>query len=327
MLDRITGWDVFLKVASLGSFSAAARTLGMSPAMAAKHVDALERRLGVRLLFRTTRRLNLTEAGRSFLDSCARILPEIKEAESALAAGQTAIEGLLRINLPVSFGTRQIVPLLDGFLARHPGVTIELGLNDRVVDPLDEGWNLVLRIAPLADNRLTVRRLAPCRILFAASPAYLERRGVPRNAADLTQHDCLGYTLSRSGRADQWRFGPGREDVVTIRGPLSANNGDALLAAAIAGLGIIHQPSFLLADAIRAGQLTALPLSLPGADLPGIFALHPHGRHPPAKVRAMIDYLAECLSPIPPWDRDLEEPHERAGTLIQQNIDRNRSAP
>ncbi len=304
MLDRLTGMEVFSRVAALGSLSAAARALGLSPTMVTKHVAALEERLGVKLLHRTTRRLTLTEAGRRFLDSAERIIADVEEAEAAAAADRLEVHGTLRLNVPVSFGVREIAPLLPEFSAAYPSLVVELGLNDRVVDLIEEGWDMAVRIGRLAPSRMIARKLASCSTVVCASPAYLARRGTPRRIAELDQHDCLGYTLSQSVGRDIWAFGADGETRVRVSGSLHANNGDALVAAAIAGQGVIYQPRFLVSDALRAGQLVALTFDQPTADLPGVFALYPPDRRPPAKVRAFIDFLVTRFGAVPPWERD-----------------------
>lgn len=303
MLDRVTGLQVFTRVAALGSLSGAARSLGMSQTMATKHMAAIEDRLGVKLLHRTTRRLTLTEPGRSYLEAAERILADIEDADAAAASATVEVRGTLRLNAPVSFGVREIAPLLPELSRRHPALTVELGLNDRQVDLIEEGWDLVIRIGDLADSTLIARRLAPCRMVVCAAPAYLAAHGRPRTIADLRRHSCLGYTLSQTVGAHQWSFGRDGKVKVTIDGSLKANNGDALVAAAIAGQGIIYQPTFLVARDIRAGRLTALKLDHDPVELDGIYALYPADRRPPAKVRATIDFLAETLGPAPPWDR------------------------
>jgi len=191
----------------------------------------------------------------------------------------------LRLNAPVSFGTLQIAPLLPEFSERYPLVTVELGLNDRLVDLAEEGWDLAIRIGTLSSSSLIARRIAPCRILVCAAPSYLKARGIPRTVASLAEHNCLGYTLSQRP-AYQWVFGARADVSVKVSGNLRANNGDALRAAAIAGQGVIHQPSFIVADDIRAGTLVALTLDQPTVDLGGIYAVFLPVSHPP-------------------WDRDI----------------------
>ncbi|WP_312340806.1 LysR family transcriptional regulator [Stutzerimonas nitrititolerans] len=298
MLDRITGMCIFVRAVSAGSLSAAGRHLGISPAMATKHVDALEAHLGVKLLHRTTRRLSLTEAGSDYLEACLRILPEIEEAEASAASQRIEARGLLRMNVPLTFGSHYIAPLVPAFSQRHPAVRVELGLNDSQVDLIDGGWDMAVRIGRLADSTLQARRLADCPLVVCAAPAYLDERGVPRKVADLTQHNCLSYTLSQS---KDWAFGRDGNARVTVSGDLLANNGSALVAAAVGGQGIIYQPQFIVAGALRRGELVVLELDKPAMDVGGIHLLYPPDRRPPAKVRVMADYLIESFKDEVPW--------------------------
>ena len=299
MLDRVTGMRVFTEAATQASLSAAARVLGMSPAMATKHVDALEARLGIKLLHRTTRRLTLTDAGADYLGACRRILQELDEAESELVARRTDAVGKLRMNLPLSFGTRFIAPLLPEFGRRYPQVQVELGLSDAQQDLIQGGWDLAIRIGHLADSALKARRLGDCPMRVCASPEYLQRHGTPRRAAELSGHNCLSYTLSPMQARGSWAFGARGEIQVPVQGNLTANNGDALLVAALGGQGVIYQPDFIVADALARGALVALELDHPALDLGGLHVLVPPARRAPAKVRARIDYLVECLASVP----------------------------
>ncbi len=303
MLDRLTSLEVFVKVAASGSLSAAARGIGLSQSMVTKHLAALEARLGVSLFHRTTRRLSITDAGRNYLESAERILAEFDAANSSVAADRFEPRGMLRLNVPVSFGTRHIAPRLAEFSRRHPGLQVELGLNDRFVDLAEEGWDLAVRIGNLGDSSLIARRLASCRMALAAAPSYLRDRGTPRTVADLAQHNCLGYTLSRTTSADCWTFGAAAEIKVNVSGTLRANNGDALLAAAVAGQGIIYQPTFIVADELRRGTLVSIKLEQPTSEIGGIYGVYLPQRNPAAKVRAFIDFMVEQFSPEPPWDR------------------------
>jgi DNA-binding transcriptional LysR family regulator len=305
VLDRLTGMQVFARVSALGSLSAAARALGMSQTMVTKHMAALEARLGTKLLHRTTRRLTLTEAGRRYLEAAERILGEVEEADAAASAETLEPRGTLRLNAPVSFGVREIAPLIPQFAARHPDLTIDLGLNDRAVDLIEEGWDLVVRIGRMDDSTMVARRLAPCNMIVCAAPRYLDNHGTPRTIADLAEHNCLGYTLSRSVGADRWLFGRERTIAAPVRGNLKANNGDALVAAAVAGQGIVYQPTFLVAREIAADLLVPIRLDQPALALDGIFAAYPSDRRPPAKIRVFIDFLLEHLGPVPHWDRGL----------------------
>ena len=305
MLDRLTSLEVFTKVAAAGSFSAAGRAMGLSQTMVTKHIAALEVRLGVKLFHRSTRQLWITEAGRNYLEACARILADVEAADASVAADRFEPRGVLRINAPVSFGARQIAPLLSEFARRYPLVTVELGLNDRLVDLADEGWDMAIRIGNLDNSSLIARRIAGCRTVVCAAPSYIEARGRPRTVASLAEHNCLGYTLSRLTSADRWTFGARGEIAVPVSGNLRANNGDALRAAAIAGQGLIYQPTFIVADDVRAGALVALTMDQPTVELAGIYAVFLPDRHPAAKLRAFIDFIATRFAPEPPWDRDL----------------------
>jgi DNA-binding transcriptional LysR family regulator len=303
MLDRVTGMQIFVRVASLGGFSAAARSLGMSATMATKHVAALEERLGVKLLHRTTRKVTLTEAGRRYLDGAERVLAEVDEVEAETSADRFDVRGTLRINAPVSFGVREIAPRLPGFGRQYEDLAIDLGLNDRLVDLIEEGWDLAIRIGVLRNSSLIARKLAPCRTAVCAAPEYLRTHGHPVSVHDLTDHNCLGYTLSRALGDETWSFGAKGEMVVPIRRTLRANNGDALVAAAINGHGITYQPTFLVAAALASGELLELALDHPTIQIHDVYAVYPENRRPPAKVRAFIDYLVDQFSPEPPWDR------------------------
>ena len=303
MLDRLTGLEVFNKVASLGSLSAAGRAMGMSQTMVTKHIAALEERLGVKLFHRTTRRLSITEAGRSYLETSARILAELEAADGAVAADRFEPRGLLRVNAPVSFGARQVAPLLSEFSRRYPQVVVDLGLNDRLVDLADEGWDLALRIGSLGNSSLIARKLAACRTVVTASPAYLRAHGTPRTLAELREHNCMGYTLSRITGAERWMFGLRGDIAVPVRGNLRSNNGDALRAAAVAGQGLTYQPTFMVAEDLRAGTLVPIVLDQPPIEFGGIYAVFLPSAHPPAKVHAFVNFLVTRFTPEPPWDR------------------------
>jgi len=299
-MDRITSMRVFVRAAGAGSLSAAGRHLGMSAAMATKHVNALEARLGVKLFRRSTRRLSLTEAGSTYLEACQRILPDIDEAEAAVSSQRIKASGLLRMNVPLSFGSRFVAPLIPEFARRHPEVKVELGLSDAQLDLIAGGWDLAIRIGRLADSPLQARRIGDSAMVVCAAPAYLDRRGIPRRVAELAQHNCLSYTLSPMQDGKHWAFGANGELRVPVDGDLVANNGDALLAAALGGQGIIYQPHFIVGQALDRGELVALELDKPVAELGGIHVLYPPDRRPPAKVRVMIDYLAQAFVGHPP---------------------------
>ncbi len=308
MLDRLTGMEVFAEVARQGSLSGAARTVGISPTMATKHVNALEDRLGVKLVHRTTRRVTLTDAGRRYVDQVERVLSDIAEAEAEAVAERVEVAGQLRVALPVSFGIHQIAPFLPDFTGLHPRLSVDLGIEDRKVDLVTEGWDVAVRIGYNPDDTTIARKLAPCRTVVTAAPDYLDRHGTPRTVAELSAHNCLSYTLSHDIGPGRWRFGRTGKITAPVTGNLQAGNGDVLVAVALAGQGLIYEPTFLVGEHIRAGRLEIVPLDHPPAEMPGVYAIYPATRRPPAKVRAFVDFLVERFGADPPWDRELDLP-------------------
>jgi DNA-binding transcriptional LysR family regulator len=291
MVDRLTSMEVFVKAADSGSFAAAAAALGLSAQMVGKHVRALEDRLGARLLNRTTRRQSLTEVGRAFYERCKLVLAEAAAAD-ALAADLRAVpRGRLRVNAPINFGTYRLVPMLVRYLEQHPEVTVDLTLTDRVVDLVEEGYEAVIRISPLADSTLVARSLAPYRLVACAAPSYLAARGTPAIPADLARHDCLGFAYWARPPADEWQF-TGADGIHTVRvgSRLSINNGQALRAAAIEGFGIILLSHELLEDDLAAGRLVHV---LPGYEPPSrpMHILFAPDRKPTPKLRSFIDFV------------------------------------
>jgi len=303
-MDRLQGMEAFVRVVELGSFAGAADALGLSRAMVSKHVGALEARLGVRLLQRTTRRLSLTEIGRSYFERARDVLQQIAEAEDAAAALQSAPRGTLRLNAPVSFGVQHLAPALAAFQTQYPDLHVDLTLSDRFVDIVEEGVDLAIRIGRLQDSALIARRLAPCRIVIAAAPAYLAAHGTPAHPHDLAGHNCLGYAYAT--REGEWFFhgGDGRPVTVKVRGNLVTNNGDALLAAGLAGQGIIRVPTFMVGDTPIDGALRIVLPDWRAYDLT-IHAVYPVNRHLAAKVRVFVDFLADRFRGEPPWDARL----------------------
>jgi DNA-binding transcriptional LysR family regulator len=300
-MDRLETLTVFRKVAEGGSFSGAARELGLSNAAVSKHIARLEAELGARLIDRTTRRMSLTEAGRAYFERCARILDDLAEADQAVSHLASAPRGLLRVTAPAAFGVPYLSRLLPEFLARWPEVSVDLSFNDRFVDLVEEGIDLALRIrTDLPDSQLVVRRLATVERVLCAAPAYLARRGEPKHPRELADHDCLIYTLAASPR--EWRFeGPDGPVTVAVGGRFRANNGQAVLAAAEAGLGIAMAPSFTVAAGLREGRVKPLLCDWPIAPH-GLYVVYPPGRHLSPKVRAFADFLAERFSRPVEWD-------------------------
>ena len=305
MMTRFDFLQAFVRVAETGSFSEAARRLGLSKSMVSRQVSALEAELGVRLLHRTTRSLSPTEAGRAYLERCQRILADLDEANQLVTQLQAVPRGRLRVSAPLSFGIGHLSAALPGFLERYPEIELEMNMTDRHVDLVEEGWDVAVRIGRLADSSLIVRRLAPIRAVVVAAPAYLERRGTPLAPPELERHDCLIH----SGRTAEWRFvsPEGLAVQVGVHGRFLADNGDVLRVMALAGLGIIQLPSFFLGDDIRAGRLIPLLEGFIAQDV-SLHAVYPHGRHLSPKVRAFVDHLAETFGPDPYWDRGIVTP-------------------
>ncbi len=301
-MDRFAALEAFVRVAESGSFSKAAARLKSSKSAISRQVSALEAELGARLLHRTTRALTLTEVGRGYFEQAARILADLAEANASVGQLQAAPRGRLRVSAPMSFGFLHLAPAVPDFLDRYPEVELEMIMNDRVVDLIDEGFDMAVRIGKLEDSSLVARRLAPSRIAVCAAPAYLERRGVPTSPDQLKAHECLCY--SNVGMAQEWRFvrPDGRVWPVEVRGRLHANNGDALRAAALRGFGLAVLPGFLVGGDFQSGALVSVLEEFLPRDS-AVHAVYPHARHLSPKVRAFVDFLAERFGPVPYWDR------------------------
>jgi DNA-binding transcriptional LysR family regulator len=301
-MDRLAAIEAFVRVAECGSFSKAAERLHSSKSVVSRHVGALEAELGARLLHRTTRALTLTEAGRSYLERATRILADLAEANASVGQLQAAPRGRLRVSAPMSFGVLHLAPALPDFLNRYPDVELDMIMNDRYVDLVDEGFDVAVRIGKLEDSSLVARKLAPMRRTVSAAPAYLEKRGTPQSPDDLRAHECLCY--SNVGLSEEWRFvrPDGRPWPVEVHGRLHANNGDALRAAALGGCGLAVLPSFLVGRDFQSGALVSVLEKFMAQDS-AVYAVYPHARHLSPKVRAFVDFLAERFGPDPYWDR------------------------
>jgi DNA-binding transcriptional LysR family regulator len=291
-MDLLTSMGVFVRVAEKGSFAATSDEFAMSTTMVANHVRALETRIGARLLERTTRRHTLTEIGAAYLERCRDVLASVEAANHMAESMRAVPQGTLRVSAPVSWGTYRLVPVIGDYMTRHPQVKVELILNDRVVDLAEEGFDCAVR-SGTPDEQLIARPLRRATMVAAASPSYLSRHGVPRDPRDLEGHVLLGF--STWGRDHSWRFTrDGQTVLVPVKAPLVINNGQGLLNAARAGVGIIVQPDVLIEHAIAAGELVRL---LEDWALP-TRAIHivrlPEAR-PSAKVRTFVDYVVERL--------------------------------
>ncbi len=309
-MSRLDAMAIFARVVETESFSAAARELGIAKSSVSKQINRLEDELAVRLLNRTTRRLSLTEAGAAFYQGCQRVVAEAAAAESAVTHLAAAPRGRLSVSAPMSFGVRHLSPVLPVLLGRCPELTIDLALNDRLVDLVEEGFDVGIRIAHLKESSLIARRLAPSRQVLCASPEYLAAHGRPQSVEDLKNHDCLLYSYQASGEV--WRFsGPSGSDCpgrhkLRVHGRLRANSGGSLLASALAGFGIARLPSFICGDALRAGRLVRLLPEWSDPQEPVINAIYPASRNLSPKVRVFIDFLVEQFGGgVPNWDRNL----------------------
>lgn len=297
-MDTFAGMQAFHAVVEAGGFAAAAVKLGVSRALVSKRVAGLEQELETRLLARTTRRVALTEAGAAFHRRCADLLVGFEQARAELGELREEPTGTLKVNAPMSFGTRYLAPLVGSFLSACPGVGLQLVLNDRFVDLLEEGFDVAIRIGALRDSSLIARKLAPTRNVLCAAPDYLARHGTPRQPSDLTSHRCLHYGYLSSGT--RWRFvGPRGPAHVTVRPVVTANNGDVLARAAVDGQGIVLGPDFIVADDLAAGRLVPLLRAFQPSEN-AIHAVWPAGAAPTAKLRRFVDHLAAHLVD-PPW--------------------------
>lgn len=289
-MNLLSAIHAFVKVAELSSYTNAAQQLALSRTQVSKLVMQLEQHLGARLLQRTTRRIQLTEAGERYLLHARHIISELADAQAEISQSQSAMQGRLRISGPVSFGTRFLAPLVADFMCQHPALSVRLDLTDRKVDLLEEDYDLAIRIGHLQDSTLIARPLTQCQLFYCASAEYLNHHGTPTLQAELASHQGLRY---RPG--GPWPLADG---------PLDSNNGDVLVAGAEAGLGVICQPSFLVAEALREGRLLALSTEQPPPRL-GIYGVYPARQHLPAKVSRFLDFVSTQWGQPPYWEPKL----------------------
>lgn len=297
-MDSLGGMVIFARVVQLGSFSAAARALGLPKSTVSRQVARLEDHLGVRLIQRTTRTLRLTDVGRAYHERVQRILAEVQEAEQAITQLEAAPRGNLRITGPLTFGTIFLSDAIAAFMDRYPEVKLDVVLTDRVVDLVEEGFDLAVRAGVMRDSSHIARRLGSASRVVCASPAYLADRGRPERPADLVRHSCLLYAYESTGSA--WRLGG--ESTSGLSGPLVSNNGDVLRRAAIAGHGLCFVPRFLVGPDLHAGRLVPV-LEEFVVEEGGVYAVYPHSRHLSSKVRAFVDHLVAFFGPTPAWER------------------------
>ncbi|HJQ60675.1 MAG TPA: LysR family transcriptional regulator [Vineibacter sp.] len=299
-MDRIGDMAAFVKVVEANGYSAAAPQLGLTPSAVSKLVTWLEERLGVRLFNRTTRKLALTEAGEAFYRDAARIIADVDAAESAIGQRGAEARGLLKVTTSLAFGSHQILPLVPEFLAAHPGIELDLSFTDRVVDLVQEGFDVACRIGRLTDSSFVARKIGEDRRVVVAAPAYLARHGEPSHPDDLAQHNCLGFRDRL--HMNRWPFmidGAVRE--LAVRGNCRADDGDMLYHLAEAGVGIARLTRLTVARAIREARLTQILASFTPDDAVPIHAVYPHRRLLPPKVTAFVDFLSAKFDP-PPWE-------------------------
>jgi DNA-binding transcriptional LysR family regulator len=297
-MSKIQEMSSFVAVVDAGSFVGAAEATGMSKAAVSRHVGELEKRLGVRLLQRTTRRLSLTEEGRMFFGRARELLESIEDAESELTLRTGEAQGVIRVNAPLTFGALHLAPLWGPFADANPKVSLDITLSDRVVDVVEEGYDLAIRITRIPDSTLVTRKLATTRMVLCASPAYLKRHGKPVHPRELGRHAVISYTYWST--RDEWRFtGPKGAVVVHINSRIHTNNGDTCRRAALAHHGVILQPDFIVGEDLRRGALVELMPTYRSIDI-GIYAVYPSRKHLSLKTRRLIDFLADALR-APAW--------------------------
>ncbi|OWW20707.1 LysR family transcriptional regulator [Noviherbaspirillum denitrificans] len=298
-MDQFKQISTFVEVAAKGSLTAAARAEGIAPAMIGRRLDALEERLGVKLLQRTTRKIALTNEGVAFLEDCQRILAELEEAESAVSERSARASGHLLISAPAGFGRQHVAPLIPSFLALHGNVSVTLNLNDRVVDLIGEGIDVAIRIAALSDSSLIGVKLADNKRVVVASPAYVKRHGAPASLDDLARHNCLAMSSEGSQRGWTFRHN-GKNVTLKVAGNMVCNDGAVLHDWALSGKGLAWRSMWEVGNAIETGQLVTVldEFAAPGNDIYAVFAQR---RHLPLRIRAFVDFLRHAYGQSGYW--------------------------
>ena len=299
-MDKLTSMRAFTKVVAHGSFSEAARELRLSRSAVSKYVIDLEQELGVQLLNRTTRSASPTESGQAYYERCLAILAELQEADLLVSRAQAEPRGLLRVNAPMSFGTLHLGGALADFMTRYPQLQVQMILSDQLIDPVQEGFDVTLRIADLPSSNLIARKIVPAQRVVCAAPAYLQRRGLPEKPADLRRHDCLHYGHLATG--NQWKLtGPDGDHWIAVPWTLCTNNAEILRDAAVSGRGIALLPTFIAGADLQQGRLRTVLADYRPPEL-SLYAVYPPTRHLSVKVRAFIDFLVERFGRRPYWD-------------------------
>jgi len=300
-VDRFAALQVFSQVVEAGSFAKAAERLNLSTSATSRLLAELEAHLQTRLLNRTTRRVSLTESGRAFYERCVQLLADLEEAEQEAARAAVVPRGTIRLTTSVNFGVRHLAPALAGFTQRHSELRFDVSLSDRMVDLVEEGFDLAIRIGGPGSENLVARKLGETRVVPCASPAYLAARGAPKVPEDLEAHNCFTYEYVTPRNVWKFRDASGNERAVRVSGNLHSNNGDLLAEAAARGAGVVFEPAFIVGPDVRAGRLVPLLQDFEPAPIP-IYAVYPSRKHLSAKVRLFVDYLLEFFADTQDWN-------------------------
>jgi DNA-binding transcriptional LysR family regulator len=299
-MDKLQSLRAFTRVVQHGSFAAAAREMRLSRSAVSKHVIDLEQELGTQLLVRTTRSASPTENGQVYFERCISILSDLEEADITVARLSAEPRGVLRVNAPMSFGTLHLGRAIADFMERYPDLRIQLALSDRQIDPVQEGFDVTVRIADLRSSSLIARKIAPAHLVVCGSPAYFEQHGIPKHPTDLRVHTCLTYGALTTG--NQWRLiGPDGDHSVQVSWTLCADNGEVLRDAAVQGRGIALLPTFIVGADLQQGRLTTVLTDYHAPEI-SLYAIYPETKHLSVKVRLFIDFLVERFGDRPYWD-------------------------
>ncbi len=315
-MSNLTDMEIFARVVSAGSMSAAGREMNLSPAVVSKRIRRLEERLGTRLLQRTTRQIAMTEAGHGFYERVIAILASVEEAETFVSRGSARAQGNLKVAVPTSFGRLHVAPHLARFLTENPDISINLDLSDDFVDIVGDGYDLAIRIAELSDSSLVARRLAPIYRVLCASPEYLERRGEPRDIEDLVAN----HVTIAAANQDPWRLaGPRGTEIVRTQSPVKTNSNEVVRACVLSGVGIALRSTWDIGPELHTGRLKILLPQYRASKDVGLYAVYPSRQFLPAKVRVFIDFLADLYGPSPYWDAGLETWLQPQAGLLQSS--------
>ena len=304
-MNRLENMETFVRIVENGGISAAADNLSVAKSVVSRRLRELENHLGVELFHRTTRKMNLTDTGQTYYQDCLRIIDQVQESEQVASRSHDLLQGNIRVALPYTFGTMHIGPAVNDFLRANPQIRFDLDFNDRVVDVMQERFDLAIRIATLSDSSLVARRIADVAFTLCASPHYLERTGTPEKPEDLPKHQCLPYSLTPDPERWRFRHPDGRETDVWVDAYLKASSGEYLLKASVDGHGIILLPTFIAYEQIERGTLVPLlrDYALPSLNA---YAIYPQTRHLSQRVRSFVDFLVKRFEGVPYWDQNLE---------------------